>query len=49
MCDNAVIIDPKCLEYVRDKFKTKEMCLEAVKMFPWLFILIPEYLTDDYV
>ena len=23
MCDNAVIRDPKCLEYVPDQFKTK--------------------------
>ena len=43
MCNEAVHIEPLLLAYVPDRFKTQEMCNEAVRNKPCM-LLVPDHL-----
>ena len=35
MCDDAVYDEPSTLQYVPDKLKTRDICEQAIKYYPW--------------
>ena len=48
-CNNKVRRKPRSLAFIRDIFKTQEMCIKAPEVDPWSFKYVPDNLRTREV